>query len=255
MQATAASALIFGAGFCAGMVNSVAGGGTLLSFPTLIWLGRDPIFANATNAVALWPGSLAAMFGFRHSLARSRRWLVLLGLPSVVGGLVGAILLLRTPSRTFSAIVPWLILFATVLLAAQEPIGRALERYHSGPPSRTWWAGAMGFQFLVAVYGGYFGAGMGIMMLAALSLLRLTDIYQMNGLKNFFAVCINAVAAAWFAWSGAVLWGDALVMALGAIAGGYGGAGLARRAGPKAVRGMAVLVGLAMAVSLLLRSR
>jgi uncharacterized membrane protein YfcA len=252
MQWTAA-VIIFGAGFCAGMINSVAGGGTLLSFPTLVWLGRDPILANATNAVALWPGSLAAMFGFRRSLSHSRRWLVLLGIPSVLGGLLGAILLLRTPSSTFSAMVPWLILLATVLLAAQEPIGRALKRYHSGSPSRTWWAGAILFQFLVALYGGYFGAGIGIMMLAALSLLRLTDIYQMNGLKNFFAVCINAVAAVWFAWSGAVLWSDAIVMALGAMAGGYGGAGLARKAGPRAVRLAAVLVGFGMAVSLLLR--
>ncbi len=247
------AAIIFGAGFCAGMINSVAGGGTLLSFPTLVWLGRDPILANATNAVALWPGSLAAMFGFRHSLGQSRRWLVLLGMPSVVGGLIGAMLLMRTPSRTFSTIVPWLILLATALLAAQEPIGRWLRRYHSGPPSRRWWAGAIFFQLLVALYGGYFGAGIGIMMLAALSLLRLTDIYQMNGLKNFFGMCINAVAGACFAWSGAILWGDAVTMAMGAIAGGYGGAGLARKAGPKAVRAAAVFVGLAMAISLLIR--
>jgi uncharacterized membrane protein YfcA len=248
-----AAVLIFAAGFCAGMINSVAGGGTLVSFPTLVWLGRDSIMANATNAVALWPGSLAAVFGFRRSIERSRRWLILLGLPSIVGGLIGAILLLKTPSRTFSALVPFLILLATLLLAAQAPISRWLARYHSGPPSRTWWLGAMGFQFLVALYGGYFGAGIGIMMLAALSLLRLTDIYQMNGLKSFFAVCINAVAAAYFAWSGAVIWHDALVMALGAMAGGYGGAGLARRAGPKVVRAAAILVGLAMALSLILR--
>lgn len=247
------AAAIFGAGFCAGMINSVAGGGTLVSFPTLLWLGRDPILANATNAVALWPGSLAAMLGFRRSLADSRRWLILLGIPSVCGGLLGAILLLKTPSSTFSAMVPWLILLATALLAAQEPIGRALRSYHSGPPSRTWWAGAILFQFLVALYGGYFGAGIGIMMLAALSLLRVTDIYRMNGLKNFFAVCINAVAAIWFAYSGAVLWTDALVMALGAVAGGYGGAGLARKAGPRLVRLAAVVVGLGMAVSLFLR--
>jgi len=248
-----ATAIIFAAGFCAGMINSVAGGGTLLSFPTLLWLGRDPILANATNAVALWPGSLAAMLGFRHSLGQSRRWLILLGAPSIVGGFLGALLLLRTPSRTFSAIVPWLILLATALLAAQGPISRWLKRYHSGPPSHTWWAGAILFQLLVAVYGGYFGAGIGIMMLAALSLLRLTDIYQMNGLKNFFGMCINAVAGACFAWSGAILWGDAAAMALGSIAGGYGGAGLARRVGPKVVRSAAVFVGLAMAVSLLIR--
>ncbi|MCI0489844.1 MAG: sulfite exporter TauE/SafE family protein [Blastocatellia bacterium] len=252
-------ALIFGAAFAAGMINSVAGGGTLVSFPTLLWLGRDPIIANATNAIALWPGSLAGMLGFRRELAGSRRWMILLGAPSFAGGLVGAVLLLFTPSETFSAIVPYLILFATLLFMAGEPINRWLRRSKGESadsniePGRAWWVGAAAFQFFVAVYGGYFGAGIGIMMLAALSLLGLSDIHQMNGLKNFFALAINGVAAAYFIWSGAVRWDDAIVMAAGAIAGGYGGAGLARKLGRRFVRRAVIAIGLAMALSLLLR--
>jgi uncharacterized membrane protein YfcA len=248
--------IIFLAAVAAGMINSVAGGGTLVSFPTLVWVGLDPIIANVTSTVALWPGSLGGMLGFRRELGESRRWMLVLGAPSVIGGLAGASLLLRTPSRTFSSIVPYLILFATLLFAAQEPITRALRPHrHVGAQARgrRWWIGAMLFQFCVAVYGGYFGAGIGIMMLAALGLLGLTDIHQMNGLKNFFAVCINVIAAIYFIIWGAVNWPDALVMAAGAVTGGYGGAGLARRLGRPFVRRAVVVIGMAMAVSLLAR--
>ena len=252
-------ALIFSAAFAAGMINSVAGGGTLVSFPTLLWLGRDPIIANATSAVALWPGSVAGMFGFRRELAGSRRLMILLGVPSLAGGLIGAVLLLLTPSQTFSAVVPYLILFATLLFMAGEPINKWLRRSRNAgadssmDPGRAWWVGAVMFQFFVAVYGGYFGAGIGIMMLAALSLLGLSDIHQMNGLKNFFALSINGVAAIYFIWSGAVRWDDVIVMAAGAIAGGYGGAGLARRLGRPFVRRVVIAIGLAITLSLLLR--
>lgn len=248
--------VIFVAALVAGMINSVAGGGTLVSFPTLVWVGLDPVIANATSTFSLWPGSLGGMLGFRRELGQSRRWMLVLGAPSVIGGLVGAALLLRTPSRTFSAIVPYLILFATVLFAAQEPITRALRpQWHSGTHrrGRQWWVGAVLFQFLVAVYGGYFGAGIGIMMLAALGLLGLTDIHQMNGLKNFFAVCINMIAATYFGASGAVSWPDAFIMAAGAVAGGYGGAGLARRLGRPFVRRTVVVIGIGMGLSLLVR--
>jgi len=254
-------ALIASAAFIAGMINSVAGGGTLVSFPTLIWLGRDTIVANATNTVALWPGALAGMIGFRRDIAGSRRWMLILGLPSLVGGLIGAILLLLTPSRIFGSLVPFLILFATLLFAFGDPIAKRLR-----PPSidpahtngdhqvgRGWWTGAAIFQFLVSVYGGYFGAGIGILMLAALGLLGLTDIHRMNGLKNFFASIINAIASAYFIWSGKVDWTDALIMALGATIGGFGGAGIARRMGRKFVRRVVIVIGFAMAISLLFR--
>lgn len=245
------------------MMNSVAGGGTLVTFPTLVWIGIDPIRANVTSTVALWPGSLGALVGFRRELGDSRRWMLLLGAPSVVGGLIGARLLLMTPSPLFASIVPYLILFATILFAAGEPLMRRLrannpqqgseEGSTTKAKARAWWAGAIVFQFLVAIYGGYFGAGIGILMLAALGLLGLTDIHQMNGLKNFFAVCINVVAAAYFIGSGRVEWSYALVMIVGAIAGGYGGAGLARKLGRTFVRRAVIVIGFAMAISLLFR--
>ena len=249
-------AVIFVAAFIAGMINSVAGGGTLLSFPALVWIGVAPITANATNTVALWPGSLAGMVGFRHEMGDARRWMLLLGAPSVVGAAVGAVLLLRTPPETFTLLVPYLILLATVLCAAQEPLRRALRISTPQPndsPRRAWWIGAIFFQFCVAVYGGYFGAGIGILMLAALGLLGLTDIHQMNALKNFLALCINGCAAAYFVFAGAVSWRHALVMTAGAIAGGFGGAGLARRLGRTVVRRTVIAVGLAMAISLFYR--
>jgi uncharacterized protein len=250
--------VVFIAAFVAGLINSVAGGGTLVTFPTLVWIGRDPIVANVTSTVALWPGSLGGMLGFRRELSGSRQWMLLLAAPSVVGGLVGAVLLLRTPSRTFAAIVPYLILFATLLFALQESITRVLRRASAGvgaaaTPGGAWWIGAALFQFLVAVYGGYFGAGIGILMLAALGLLGLTDIHTMNGLKNFFAVCINLVAAGYFVVWGSVHWPDAVVMAAGAISGGYGGASLARRLGRPFVRRCVVVIGLVMGISLLFR--
>lgn len=245
--------MIFVAGVAAGMINSVAGGGTLLSFPALLWLGRDPIIANATNAVALWPGSFAGTVGYRKELQGTRRWILLLCVPALLGGTFGAVLLLRTPSKTFGAVVPYLILLATTLVAVQEPIAKRLGRLNTARDTRSWWIGAMIFQFVVSIYGGYFGAGMGILMLAALGFLGLTDIHQLNGIKSVLALAINFVAAIYFAISGAVVWTDALLMALGAIAGGYGGAGLARRLGRQTVRRLVVSIGLVMAISLFLR--
>lgn len=251
---------MFLAAFIAGMMNSVAGGGTLIAFPTLVWMGIDPIRANVTCTVALWPGSLGAMFGFRRELGDSRRWMLLLGVPSVVGGLIGAWLLLLTPSALFASIVPYLILFATILFAIGEPLMRRLRAKSRQEPmrdrkiERAWWIGAIFFQFLVAIYGGYFGAGMGFLMLAALGLMGLSDIHQMNGLKNFLVVCINIVASSYFIVSGQVEWAYALVMVVAAIAGGYGGAGLARRLGRRFVRTAVIVIGFGMAVSLLFRS-
>src|SRR5258705_12189848 len=139
--------VVFVAAFVAGMMNSVAGGGTLLTFPALVWLGIDPIQANVTSTVSLWPGSLGEMYGFRRELGDSRRWMLLLGPVSVVGGLAGAFLLLRTPSRVFASIVPYLILFATILFAAQEPITRRLQTNRGVESQRvnspSWWIWAM----------------------------------------------------------------------------------------------------------------
>ena len=244
--------VILAAGVAAGAINSIAGGGTLISFPALLWLGRDPIVANATNTVAMWPGSMAGAYGFRRELATVRGWLLLLIVPSLLGGAAGALLLLRTPVSTFERLVPFLILGATLLLAAQEMITRRLgtvARAHEDP-TRGWVAFVFVFQLLVGLYGGYFGAGMGILMLAALGLIGLTDLHQMNGLKNVLAVCINGIAAIYFAFSNAVAWRDVLVMTVGTILGGYLGARIARRLGRKFVRAFVVFIGIVMSIAL-----
>ena len=247
--------IIAAASVLAGIINSIAGGGTLITFPALIAIGRNPIVANATNTVAIWPASLAGAVGFRRDLYSIQRWLLLLVFPSLLGGIAGALLLLRTPTPLFERLVPILIFGATVLLAAQEMITRKLgviARAHE-KPTAGWVTFVFVFQLLVGVYGGYFGAGMGILMLAALGLIGMTDMHQMNGLKNLLAICINGIAAVYFAVSGAVVWGDVWVMAVGSIVGGFLGARLAKKLGRGFVRGFVVAIGLIMTVVLALQ--
>jgi uncharacterized protein len=249
-------------------MNSVAGGGTLITFPILIWIGLPSITANATSTVGIWPASLGGIWGYRRELngLTSRSYGLIV--PSIAGGIIGAALLRMTPTHLFDQLVPMLILFATCLFMLQEPVQRRLRRPQADPSlpmgmvkpsitahagSRSWVIGAMIFQFLVALYGGYFGAGIGILMLAALGILGYTDIHQMNGLKTLLALFINGVAALYFIAMGMVQWPWALLMAVGAIAGGYGGAGVAKRIGPKGVRLIVIGVGFSMALSLLLR--
>lgn len=256
---TLAHALIaFAAAFLAGAINSVAGGGTLVTFPTLVFLGLPPVIANATNTLAIWPGSLGGMWGYRRELGgvEGRFWALIV--PSLIGGLLGALLLRFTPPALFTKLVPFLILFATVLFMVQEPIQRWLKRGKSTTEhhyTTRWLVGAMIFQFFVAVYGGYFGAGIGILMLSALSILGLSDIHQMNGMKNFFALCINGVAALYFIWAQMTNWPYTILMAVAAVAGGYGSAGIARKMGRQAVRRIVIVIGFGMALSLLWKSR
>jgi uncharacterized membrane protein YfcA len=236
-----------------GFVNSIAGGGSLLTFPTLVWVGIPPVAASATNTVGLWPGSLGAVVGFRRHLPE-RSVIVLLGIPSLVGGIVGAVLLLRTPQNVFEGLAPVLVFLATVLLAVQEPLAKRISGGSLvGERTAGFATAAVAFQLLVGVYGGFFGAGIGIMMLAALAVLGLTDIHQMNGLKNLLAILINGVAAAYFMAKGAVLWTDAILMAIASIAGGLGGAALANRLGRPLVRKAVIAIGIAASVSLLLK--
>jgi uncharacterized protein len=244
--------VIIGAAILAGAINSIAGGGTLISFPALMWVGRNAIVANATNCVALWPGSFSAAIGYRQDLKTIRRWLLLLVIPAILGASLGAWLLLRTPTKTFERLVPILILVATILVALQEFVARRLglvAKAHE-KPTIGWVTFVFVFQFLVAIYGGYFGAGMGILMLAALGLIGLTDLHQMNGLKNLLAVCINGVAAIYFAINGAIAWRDGILMAAGAIAGGYLGARAARRLGRGFVRVSVIVIGVVMTIAL-----
>src|SRR5215510_11888512 len=240
-----------------GVMNAMAGGGTILTYPTLLFLGESPITANATSTVALWPGAASSLYGYRREVAANREWLKTLFLPSLLGGSLGAVLLLRTPARSFQKLAPFLILFATVLFMLQGAIARwaRAEGKESGPPRATRWTAAWLYQFAVGIYGGYFGAGIGILMLAVLGFLGLSDIHAANGIKNFFGMCINGVAAAWFILQGAVDWPAALIMIAGAIAGGYAGAGFARRIGRDRARAAVVVIGLLVAAILLFQQR
>ena len=232
------------AAFTAGAINSIAGGGTLITFPVLIWLGLDPKVANGTSTVALWPGLFGGLFGYRRELANSSPILIRLGLTSIIGGAVGAWLLIWTPSPVFAYLVPFLILFATVLFMFQGVINKRLRLGSlEDKPTRLWWTGAIVFQFFSSMYGGYFGAGNGILMLAAMGLLGLNELHRANGIKNFLGICINSIAVVSFAWAGLVVWHDALIMACGALAGGYFGASMAMRVGQKWVRRGVVLIG------------
>lgn len=236
------------AAFAAGAMNSVAGGGTLVTFPALLMAGLDTKAANVTSTIALWPGSLGGAWGHRRHLGGTRPHLVRLFPPSLVGGLAGALLLLATPEQVFRSLVPWLILAATLVFAFREPIGRAAGVGADRPAGRSHLAAAVLFQFGVGVYGGYFGAGIGIMMLAALGLLGLTDIHQMNGLKNILALAINGVAVVAFAVLGRVHWPMAGVMAVAAIAGALLGAAVAQRVGRRATNGVVVAIGALVAL-------
>jgi len=249
-------ALMFVTAFFAGVVNSIAGGGMLLAFPLLIWLGLDPKVANATGTVALLPGLVGGLFGYRREMNDSALMLMRLGVISIIGGGVGAWLLIVTPSPVFARLVPWLILFATILFMIQAPVNRWLHLPAAGGEStKAWWIGAMIFQFFSASYGGYFGAGNGILMLAAMGLLGLHDIHRANGIKNFLGICINSVAVVAFGISHLVSWPRALLMAAGALAGGYFGARTARRVGRTFIRRAIVVIGFAITIVMLWRMR
>ena len=243
----------------AGVMNSIAGGGTLLTFPALIAAGLSPLAANATSTVALLPAALSSMHGYRGELTGARRWAFALAVPSLAGGGFGAFLLLHTSNATFERVVPWLVLGATTLFLVQRPLLRHLRSraepsrisrdVESGGPSPA----LLAVQFVVGVYGGYFGAGVGILMLAALGFMGFTNIHRMNGLKNWGGFCMNLVAAATFARSGIVEWPIALSMAGGSIAGGYLGARGAQRLPPSLIRAVVGVVGIGSGVWLLLR--
>ena len=248
-----------------GAINAIAGGGTLLTFPALIALGVPPIVANATSTVALWPGALGSLWGYRGELAGARQWAIRFAIPSVAGGLAGAILLLRTSSERFSAIVPWLVFGATGLFMLQAPLSRWLrsrarsndatlapaERAEAAPTLAPPTLGFLAAQFVIGIYGGYFGAGIGILMLATLGFMGFTSIHRMNGLKNWGGMCMNLVAAAAFAFSNLVDWPIAAAMAVGATAGGYAGSRLAQRVPQEHVRVAIIVIGLASGAWLL----
>ena len=246
----------------AGGVNSLAGGGTLLTFPALIAalvaLGTSPeeaaVVANATSTVALVPGALAGAWGYRHETRAVRGWFYLLVGPSLVGGLIGSVLVTRLPSQYFAALVPWLLLAAAVVFLLDTLLGRNRSQIlRPETHSARAIAGLVAFQFFVAVYGGYFGAGIGILMLSSLALMGVGGMHRMNSLKTLLNACINGVSVAIFVWDGKVAWHYALPMAVAAILGGYLGARLALRIKPRYVRWAVICVGFSLAVYYFLR--
>lgn len=244
--------LAFLAAAAGGIINSIAGGGTLVTFPAIVALGLSPLTANATSTVGLWPASVGSMVGYRDALAGARNWVLRFTLPSLLGGGVGAMLLLRTGPERFARIVPFLVLGATLLFMLQGPILRYFGRT-GGPATGAPPVLFQVAQFAVGIYGGYFGAGIGILMLAVLELMGQTDIHRMNGLKNWGGLCINAVAALLFIAGGIVHWPVAIAMAAGGLLGGYAGARMAQRVGRSVVRKAVGVIGLAAFVWLLFK--
>ena len=247
--------LLFGVALLAGAQNSVAGGGSFLTTPTLIFTGMLPINANATNTVALWPGALASIPPYRDALDTERRTLVVLSAISIVGGVLGALILLRTPQKTFLNILPFLLLGATILFAVGGPLTARLRGTGKlrGPRWLTV-AGVALLQFIVALYGGFFGGGIGILMLATLSLMGMRNIHTMNALKVVLASCINSVAVITFIFAGIVEWPQALVMMAGAILGGWAGASFARKIDERYIRIYIIVVGIAMSIALFVKA-
>jgi uncharacterized protein len=235
------------AAVAAGVMNSIAGGGTLLTFPALLRV-VSPVVANATSTVALVPGSLAATWGYRREMEATRRWAIILGWPSLLGGLVGSWLVTTLNESYFKALIPWLILAATFLFLFQPVLSRWADIGHEqAAPSGATVMGVVVFQFFVSVYGGYFGAGIGILMLSSLALMGIGDIHRMNALKTLLAAVINGVSVLVFVFEQKVDWRYALIMAAAAIAGGYLGARVARLLHPRLVRWVVIAIGFGLA--------
>jgi uncharacterized membrane protein YfcA len=238
------------AAFLAGAVNAVAGGGTLITFPMLLWVlgngDEESVIANGTSTFALFPGSLASMWGYRREIEAMKHWLRYLLWPSIAGGILGAALTLLSP-KTFNQLVPWLILTASLLFLLQPALSRlmGIGQPHAAPTSATV-AGVILMQFLIAVYGGYFGAGIGILMLSGLAVIGIGDIHHMNGLKTVLATVINGLATAVFVANGKVNWSYAIPMTAAAIVGGFVGASTARLLDRVVVRWIVIAIGIGL---------
>ncbi len=240
---------VLAAGVFAGAINTVVGSGTLVTFPVLLAVGYSPVTANVSNTLGLVPGSVAGAIGYREELAGQRRRLITLGSASVLGGIVGAVLLLTLPSVVFDAVIPVVIALALVLVVAQPRLSRMLaarrerQRPHGGP---ALWTGVFG----TGIYGGYFGAAQGIILLALTSIALPDDLQRLNAMKNVLAGLVNAVAAVIFVFFAPLAWLPALLLAAGSMCGGVAGARIGRRLSPAVLRGVIVVVGVAAIIQL-----
>lgn len=243
-------AILAAAAFGAGMLNTVAGGGTFLTFPALVFAGIPPVAANATSAVAVFPGYLAGALGFRRELGRvDRARLGRLAAVTLAGGLAGSLLLMVSSNEMFSSIVPALLLFATLVFLSGDRLRRLVAGLAAGEG-----ATASAGLFLVSLYGGYFNGGLGIMLLALFSVWGMSDLHEMNGLKNGLSFVLSAISVAAFAVAGLVAWPQAVLMMAASTAGGYAGAPVARLLPRPLLRGLIALVGFGMTMVFALRA-
>jgi uncharacterized membrane protein YfcA len=247
--------LLFLAAVLGGTLNSVAGGGSFFTFPALVFTGVPVIPANATNTIALWPGSVASTGAYRQEVVRQEgSFLLLLLITGSIGGVLGALLLLISGQAVFENLLPYLLLVATLLFTFSGPITRELRaRLQKKDPEKerrtlSSLLGVTVAMLIISIYGGYFGGGIGILILATLAFMGMEDIHEMNGIKTLLTVCINGAAMVTFILKGAVFWPQALLMIAGAIVGGYGGAYYARKIEQKWVRLFVTVVGLTMTV-------
>lgn len=243
--------LLFVVAFTGGALNSVAGGGSFLTLPTLLYAGVPAVSANATSTFAMWPASLASAFAYRSEIARAKQWTMRLGVVSLIGGLLGGLLLVRTSDQSFVRLLPWLMLIASATFSFGSRITTWARARRAGAGDGAAHGGIdavhaplwmLPLQLVIATYGGYFGGGMGIMMLAGMAIAGMTDIHEMNGLKTVLAILINGVALGTFVATGAIAWVPGLVMVAGGVTGGYVGASVARRVPGGAVRALVVVV-------------
>ncbi len=234
------------AAFCAGAMNSVAGGGTFFSFPALLAVGVPPVVANASNSVALWPASLSSAWAYRKELKRYKRYLIPMGIVSFIGGIGGGLLLLLIRDAMFFRMIPWLLLFATVLFAFSGRISILLRGDNAGKPNNS--GAALVGQAVVSVYGGFFGAGMGILMLASLAMSGHNDVHEINAIKNLLSAIIYSVTALTFVIAGAVSWPCTVIMLATATLGGYWGATVARKIPAPWLRRFIIAVGVVLSV-------
>lgn len=256
---------LFVAALLAGLLNSVAGGGSFISFPALLFSGIAPIAANATNTAAVWPGTVASTVAYRKEFTPEvRRMLPALLITGVLGGIIGAHVLLNTPPATFMRIVPWLLLGATLLFASSSRFTKKLHARATSKPGsgntdalvssavperrpRRWlFPVGLFLELLVSIYIGYFGAGVGILLLALLAFMGMENIHAMNAVKSLLVSVVNGVALATFIWARVIVWPQALLMLVAAALGGYAGAHYGRRLKQQHIRYLVIVVGLSM---------
>jgi uncharacterized protein len=245
---------LFFAGLIAGAMNAVAGGGSFVAFPALLFTGIAPIPANASNTLSLWVGTAASSGAYRNHLKLPWRIVVPLLIMGLLGGVAGALLLIKTPAQTFLRLIPWMMLAATLLFAFGKHLTGLFSARISHEASSAAVLGASIFELLVAIYGGYFGGGIGIMNLAMFAALGMTDIHEMNALKLILVTVINGVATATFVLTGSIVWPQALVMIAGAVLGGYTVAHFAQKLPHQLVRGAIIFVGFGMSIYFLLKA-